>query len=176
MSAIRRITIKLTRIILRHAPADRREWAAAMGAEADSIENDLAALLWLLGSAVAITRMSGHPSRKRLKGISDDMEGAMKSNRQRALGMFSGVGIAVLTALCAFSLLQLLFHLIPSLNPASAPWLAWLVVLALPQIGFFAAATALWQKRRSMALGILLSAVFLGAHVAIHLATHGDGQ
>jgi hypothetical protein len=54
------------------------------------------------------------------------------------------------------------------------PW--WVAMIGIPEVIFIVAAVALWRKRRSIAVGILLSAVTLVAHFIVHVATHGNGQ
>jgi hypothetical protein len=100
-------------------------------------------------------------------------EGWMNDLRKRAVGIVSGVGIAAALAVCAFSLLYLASHFLPFADPERMPRLAWLIVITLPEVSFIFAAIALWRKRRSMAVGVLLSAIVLATHFAIHLATHG---
>jgi hypothetical protein len=46
-------------------------------------------------------------------------------------------------------------------------------VIVIPETIFIVAALALWHKRRSMATGIVLSAVTLIVHFIVHVATHG---
>jgi hypothetical protein len=54
------------------------------------------------------------------------------------------------------------------------PWAQWVTVIVIPETIFIGAAVlALRRKRRSMATGIVLSAITLIAHFVIHLATHG---
>jgi hypothetical protein len=53
------------------------------------------------------------------------------------------------------------------------PWAQWPAVIAIPETIFIVAALALWRKRRSMAAGIVLSAIVLFAHFIVHVATHG---
>jgi hypothetical protein len=47
-----------------------------------------------------------------------------------------------------------------------------LAVIVVPETIFLVAAVALWRNRRPMAVGLVLSAVILVAHVVVHLTTH----
>jgi len=47
-----------------------------------------------------------------------------------------------------------------------------LAVIVVPETIFIVSALALWRKRRSMAVGIVMSAVTLVAHVVVHLTSH----
>jgi hypothetical protein len=49
----------------------------------------------------------------------------------------------------------------------------WLLVILIPEIVFISTAVAVWRKRRSMAVGILLSAAILIVHFIVHITTHG---
>jgi hypothetical protein len=51
-------------------------------------------------------------------------------------------------------------------------WAELLAVIVIPETIFIVSALALWRKRRSMAVGIVMSAVTLVAHVVVHLTTH----
>ena len=153
----------LLRAVRRHSPSDSHDWASAMLREMDAIESDRAAVFWALGSSTAIL---GHWGRRSwANGV-----GA------RFFGILSGVGLAGVLALCAFGLLLLAFHFFPSSVDGRMPWLAWLIVIAIPMMIFSIAAVALWRTRRPLAVGVLLSATALGTHFVIALATHRNYQ
>ena len=71
---------------------------------------------------------------------------------------------------CAFGFVDLLFHLFPKWDLGPMPW--WMAVIVIPEIIFVLAIVTLWRKRRPMALGILLTAIILATHFAVHIATH----
>lgn len=100
----------------------------------------------------------------------------MDNMGKKAAWAVLGIVVACVLTLCAFGVLLLSFHFIPSLSVGQVPWLAWLVVIALPETIFVIAAVRLWQKRKPMAIGILLSAVVLATHFIMHIANHFHGQ
>ena len=51
-------------------------------------------------------------------------------------------------------------------------WTHWLAVIVIPEAIFIIAVVRLWRKRGPLAIGIILSAVVLAVHFAIHVATH----
>ena len=78
--------------------------------------------------------------------------------------------MAGLLVVCMFGVVDLLFHLFPKWDLGPMPW--WVAVIVIPEITFVVAIVALWRKRRPMALGILLTAVILATHFAVHIANH----
>ncbi len=91
---------------------------------------------------------------------------------KRAVGVASGIAIAFTLVLCAVGLLFLTAYLFPSLGLDRLEWTHWLTVIVIPEAIFIVAAMKLWRKRGPMAVGILLSAIVLAVHFAIHVATH----
>ncbi len=140
--------------------------------ELDFIGNDWEALFWALGSATAIFRHSGRGLKAWLGNNSGHEEGRMNDIGKRAVGVVSGVAIAFTLVLCAVGLLFLAAYLFPSLGLDHLEWTHWLTVIVIPEAIFIVAVVRLWRKRGPLAMGILLSAVVLAVHFAIHVATH----
>ncbi len=172
MPAIRRLAVRLLRAVLRHASAGNQEWANAMLRELDFIENDWAALFWALGSATAIFRHSGRGLKAWFGNKPGRREERMNNIGKRAVGVASGVVIAGALVVCAFGLLLLTAYLFPSLGLDHLEWTHWLAVIVIPEAIFIIAVVRLWRKRGPLAIGIILSAVVLAVHFAIHVATH----
>ncbi len=168
MRVPRKIATGLLRAVLRYSSAESQEWASAMLRELDFIESDWAALFWALGSTTAIFRHSGARLWVWLGKQFGFKEDRMNDFQRRAVGVISGVGIAIAATIC----LLVVIHL--SGNPERIPWIVWTVIATLLEIGFAIAAIALWRKRRPMAVGILLSAVLLGTHFVMYLSSHGS--
>jgi hypothetical protein len=171
MSPARRLASKLLHAVVRHSSSDTLDWANAMLRELDFIENNCSALFWALGSTTAIFR---HSVPRRLRSWvgkhSSQEEGPMLRHiRKNAAGTISGVAIAGGVLVCAFGLVRLSFLLFPA---SDVEWTAPLGMIAAPGTIFVIAAVALWRKRRSMAVGMVVSAVALVAHVVVHLTTH----
>jgi hypothetical protein len=140
--------------------------------ELDFIESDWSALFWAIGSATAIFRHSVPRGLKAwLVKCLDQKEGlGSESTGKKAVGLISGIVIAVAVAGCAFGLVSLIFYLFPAWDFGPVPW--WVGMMVIPEMICIGAAIALWRKRRLMAVGILLSAVTLGTHFIIRVTTH----
>jgi len=151
MSPVRRLATRLLSGMLRGGSPESREWASAMRRELDFIENDWAALLWAVGGTTAILGRSGG---------------------KKIAGVLAGIAIATLLTAGAFGAFALAFHFFPHSVEHSMPWAVWLAVVGLPLAIFIVVARILWRNRRPMAVGMLLSASALTAHVVVHMATH----
>jgi small-conductance mechanosensitive channel len=172
MSAIRKLASRLLRAVARFSPPASQDWAKAMLRELDFIESDWAAMLWALGSAGAIFRPSIPRSlRACLEKRSDQSQGAAKESiGKKAAGVTAGIVIVLAMTSLAFVLVRQLFYAFPAWDLGSMPW--WVAMIVIPEIVFVVTALALWRKRRSMAAGILLSAIVLAVHFVVHAATH----
>ena len=173
MSPTRKLASRLLRAVVRHSSSDSRDWASAMLGELDYIESDWAALFWALGSAGAIFRHSVPRGFRAWFGKRlHREEGLMLNIRKNAAGALSGVVLAVGVLVGAFGLVRLLFVLFPVADLKRVQWAELLAVIVVPETIFIVAAVALWRKKRSMAVGIVMSAITLVAHVVVHLTTH----
>jgi hypothetical protein len=172
MGAPRRLARGLLRAVVRLAPAPAREWASAMLRELDFVEGEWAALAWALGSAAAIVRLSARNWRYWIDQFNSGRKQRMNSGGRKAVGVISGAVSALMLVGCAFGLLRLVDLLAPSLGIAHLEWTHWLSIIVIPEIIFVAAAILLWRKRGPIAAGILLVAIAVGLHVAIHVARH----
>jgi hypothetical protein len=145
-----------------------------MLSELDFIESDWAALFWALGSTSAIFRHSLSCGLRAWFGKrSNQGEGLMlKHIRRNAAGTLSGVVIAVGVLAGAFGVVRLLFVLFPASDLKQVQWAELLAVIVVPETIFIVSALALWRKRRSMAVGIVMSALTLVAHIVFHVTTH----
>jgi hypothetical protein len=173
MSLTRKLASGLLRAVVRHSSTDSQDWAGAMLGELDFIESDWAALFWALGSTSAIFRHSVPRALHAWFGrLSNQEEGRMlKHIRRNAAGTLSGVVIAVGVLVGAVGLVRLLFVLFPAAE-LKREWAELVAVIVVPETIFIGAAVALWRNRRSIAVGIVMSAVTLVAHVVVHLTTH----
>jgi hypothetical protein len=174
MSVTRRLASRLLGVAVRHSWSESQDWARAMLSELDSIESDWAALFWALGSARAIFKHS-IPRRLRAwlgKRSSQEERPILKHIRRNAAGTLSGIGIAVGVLVAAFGLVRLLLVIFPASTLKGVESAEMLAVIVVPETIFFVAAAALWRKRRPMAVGLVLSAVILVAHVVVHVTTH----
>lgn len=169
MSLPRRWATRLLHFTRDHSSDNSREWAEAMLRELDFIESDWAALFWALGSATAIFRQGGFVNGLR------DKEGRVNQSGKNAIGVVSGIGIGLAVAAAVIALRMMWYQYFPDPQAGVVPWRLLLLVFALPEVIFAATAIALWQKRRPMAVGVLLMAVGAAVHLAIHFASRWRG-
>lgn len=167
----RRIAIGLLRAALCFSSAESKEWASAMLRELDFIESDWSALLWALGSTTAVFWHSGRQLLTEFGNLLAFKEEKVNDNQKRIFGVAGGVGAGFFLAVGSFGLLLVILHAF--FDPGRMPFLTQLTIVGVPEIIFAVIAVKLWRKRRPMAVGILASAILLGAHVVTHLATHG---
>ncbi len=99
----------------------------------------------------------------------------MNNIGKKAVGVVSGFVVASLLVVGAFALLILSSRLFPALGLDHLEWTHWLTVIVMPEMIFIIAAVKLWNKRRSVAAGILLSAITLITHFVIHVAANWRG-
>ena len=99
----------------------------------------------------------------------------MKETVKDVGGVLAGVVLASVIVLCAYGLFRLGMHFFPAMGMNGLPFMAWLVVFALPETIFVIGIVRLWRKWKSVAVGILLMAVIFGAHFAMHIASHWQG-
>jgi len=99
----------------------------------------------------------------------------MKDMGKKAVGMVAGMVMATGLGLGALGLLVLSFHLFPTWGLERTEWVHWLTVIVIPETICIIAVAVLWQKRRPVALGILVAAIAMATHVVIHVASHWKG-
>ena len=172
MSILRRAAVSWLRSVVRNAPPTCQEWASAMLRELDFIESDWAALLWALGSTVAVSQHCLRVWRTWIKGGKE--EATMKESAIKMAGLLLGVLFAALLVVAAFGVFALLLHFFPAIG-GGVPWPSWLIVFLLPETLFVVGAVRLWRKRRPMAIGVQLAAAIFGTHFAMHIASHWNG-
>src|SRR5215472_5727991 len=165
MGTGRKLASALLKTALRHSSAESRCWAEAMLGELDFVESDWAALRWAVGGSTALLRHSASRRGSRWLTRMLGPEGEPASARKKALGAVLGVGLS--GAILALGVCGLWRHLLVYLPQAHWERAAIAVIAAL-EVGYLRGAIALWRHRRPVAVGILLAAVALTVHVAIH--------
>jgi len=168
MGAPRTLAAKLLRAVVRLAPAQSRDWAAAMLRELDFIEGDWAALFWALGSLAAILRHA--TTAWRARSIKKTKETTMSTTGKKVLIITMGALCLLGLAGCAFPMLLLVPDLFPELGHAWWPLAP--IAIAIPVIIIGFAAGFLWRKRGPVAAGVLLVVLAVAFHVAVHVAKH----
>jgi hypothetical protein len=170
--APRHLAIALLNAAARLAPPHAQDWAEAMLRELDFVSGDWAALWWALGGVGAIFHQAGRSWGQKIFERRRRVEEPMNSKGKKAVGVVSGAIAALLVVLCAFGLLRLTDLLFPALGIAGTEWTHWLSVIVIPEAMFVAAVIVLWRKRGPIAVGILVTAIAIGLHAALHMAGH----
>ena len=180
MGARRNLAAMLLRAMLRHAPTDRRAWAEAMLRELDFIDGEWAALFWAFGCTTAIFReclrgwvMWLEKQWTNLLGLRPGKEeNKMNSTGKKTLGVLAGVGMALALGVSAFLLRNVIADMLLAVGVPRTMWSHILSVILPTEVIVVAAAILLWRKQRApVAIGLLVPAVLMGAHVVVFLAT-----
>jgi hypothetical protein len=171
MAFPRRVAAELLRAMLRLSPEQSREWASAMLQELEFVEGDWEALFWALGCATAIFRRSGRPILSWVIRQLGFEEGKMSDFQRRAVGLFSGIGIAIVLTVCFMIVTHLSGHIF---GFDHSPWMIRVaaIMAGVLEVVFVASVIALWRNRRPMAVGVLVTALLLGTHFAMYISTH----
>jgi hypothetical protein len=178
MGAARNFAAKLLRAMLRYAPVERRAWVEAMLRELDFIEGEWAALFWALGCTGAIFRecLRGWGAWlwkqcASLFGIrSSEEENKMNSTGKKTLGVLAGVGMALGLGVVAYLLRYAIAGMLQAVGIAPTMWSHIFSVIVPTELIVVVAAILLWRRKRgAVAVGLLVPAVVMGAHVVIFL-------
>ena len=181
----RTLAAKLLQAMLRCAPPERRAWVEAMLRELDFIgldqtRGDWAALFWALGCTGAIFREClrgwGTWLWKQcagLFGIQSTEEGnKMNSTGKKTVGVLSGIGIALAFGVCMFLLRNVIADMLLAVGVPRTMWSHILSVILPTELIVVAAAILLWRRQRApLAIGLLVPAVGMAAHLAMFLAS-----
>ena len=180
MGAARTFAERLLRAMLSLVPAERRVWAEAMLRELDFIDGDWAALFWALGCTGAIFREClrgwGTWLLKQcasLLGIRQSEEGnKMNSTGKKTIGVLSGIGIALAFGVGVYLLRNVIADMLLAVGVPRTMWSHVLSTILPTELIVVGAAILLWRRQRAaVAIGLLVPAVLMGAHVVIFLAS-----
>jgi hypothetical protein len=155
--------------MIRHSPAQYREWGLAMLRETDFVENDWSALRWALGSMVALCRNSVSVELKALDGKCREL--SVKRIAQGTLPLLSGVAAALIFLSICVAAFSALLHA-SWFEPAQQKLADRLLIVAVPETVYLAGVLALWRRRKTFAVGILGSGVLLIVHTIMHFVSH----
>ncbi|HEY9127492.1 MAG TPA: hypothetical protein VIM62_10220 [Acidobacteriaceae bacterium] len=154
-----------------------REWAEGMLRELDFVKSDWAALRWALGGAMVVARRAaldwalGEMDKRRQR-----REQKMDQMGKKAGWMLAGALGTIALSLAALGLLFAVAVAFPKLGLDHAEWTHVLFVIVLPLAVCLSMAVWLWRRRRPAAIGILVAAVAMSTHVALHFAHHFGGR
>jgi len=180
MGAARNLAAKLLRAMLQYAPEEKRAWVEAMLRELDFIEGEWPALFWALGCTTAIFREClrgwGTWLRKQfgnLFGIrSVQEENKMNSTGKKTLGVLSGIGMALAFGFGAFLLRNVIADMLFAVGIPRTMWSHILSVMLPTELIVVVAAILLWRRKQAaVAVGLLVPAVLMGAHVVVILVS-----
>jgi len=141
--------------------------------ELDFVQGDWAALRWAVGGSTALLRHSASRRGRDWLTRALGAEGEPASARKKALGAV--LGVALSGAILALGVCGLWRHLVVLL-PQEEWQRATIAVIAALEVAYLRGAIALWRHRRPVAVGILLAAVALTVHVAIHTHASHEGS
>jgi hypothetical protein len=184
MGVARTVAEKLLRAMLRYAPEERRAWVEAMLRELDFIGLDSkwgewAALSWALGCTTVIFRecLRGWgiwlwKQFASLLGIRPNEEGnKMNSTGKKTLGVLSGIGIALAFGVGMFLLRNVIADMLLAVGVPRTMWSHIFSVILPTELIVIFAAILLWRRKRApVAVGLLVPALLMGAHLVIFLA------
>ena len=180
MGAARNFAAKLLRAMLRYAPPKRRDWVEAMLRELDFIEGEWPALFWALGCTTAIFRECLRDWSAWLWkqftnffGIrSSQEENKMNSAGKKTLGVLAGIGIALALGVIAFLLRNVIADMLLAVGIPRTIWSHIFSVMLPTELIVVGAAIVLWRRKQAaVAVGLLVPALVMGAHVVIFLVT-----
>ena len=138
--------------------------------EADVVESDWAALLWVLGSTTALCRYS---ILLELRALNKNCRKQLSAKRM-ARSMFPVLGGAaaavIFLSLCIATFAGLLQA--SGIQPIQQKLADRLLIVVIPETAYLASALALWRRKKTFAMGILGAGVLLMAHAMMHFAAH----
>jgi hypothetical protein len=174
----RNLAAQLLRALLRYAPEERRAWVEAMLRELDFIEGEWPALFWALGCTTAIFREClrgwGMWIRKQFAELfeiqSNQEDNKMNSTGKKTLGGLLGAGLALALGVGAYLLRFAIANMLQAVGIAPSMWSHIFSVIVPTELIVIVAAILLWRRKRTaVAVGLLVPAVLMGAHVVISL-------
>ena len=96
----------------------------------------------------------------------------MNSTGKTTLGVLSGVGIALAIGLGAFFLRNVIADMLLAAGIPRTTWTHILTVVMPTEAVVVVAAILLWRRKRApVAIGLLVTAFVMGAHIVVHLVT-----
>jgi hypothetical protein len=180
MGAAHNLAAKLLRAMLHYAPAEQRAWVEAMLRELDFVEGEWAALFWALGCSAVIFRECLREwgtwlwkQFANLFGIrSIQEENKMNSTGKKTIGVLSGMGIALALGVVAYLLRYVIADMLKAVGVAPTMWSHIFSVIVPTEVIVVVAAILLWRRKRAaVAVGLLVPAVLMGAHVVVFLVS-----
>jgi hypothetical protein len=138
--------------------------------EADFAEGDWRALLWVLGSTVALCRYS---ISLELKALNQNCREQLSARRiaRSAFPMLGGAAVAVIFLSFCIATFAGVLHA-SWFDPVQQKLADRLLIVVIPETAYLASAVALWRRKKTFAVGILGAGVLLMAHAIMHFAAH----
>lgn len=167
MSPIRGVARRVLQFVVRLAPPRTRSWGEAMIGEMDYIDDDWTALLWALGSTLALCRCSLIEHLRNLRNLPADEMSAQRKPTPLIKSILSGVGVAVVVLMISMLALTTLQRT-SWVEPSQARFVQLLFAVVIPDGLCLLAALALWRSQRRLASVILAAGAALGAHSIIY--------
>jgi hypothetical protein len=166
MSQIRGVARRVLYFVVRLAPPRTRSWGEAMIGEMDYIDDELDALLWALGSTLALCRCSLIEHLRNLRNLLAGEVPAQRGATHLIKSIVSGVGVAGVVLTISMLTLTTLQRT-ALVEPSQARFAQLLFAVVVPDGLCLLATLALWRPQRRLASGILAAGAALGAHSII---------
>jgi hypothetical protein len=170
MSLIRKAASRWLSLMTRYLPASGQEWASAVLREADFVEGDWPALLWALGSTLALCRYSIALKLRALNKTCREQLSA-KCMARSMFPMLAGAAAAVIFLSACVAIFAGLLHA-SWFDPVQQKLADRLLIVVIPETAYLAGAAALWRRKKTVAVGILGAGMLLMAHAVMHFAAH----
>jgi len=159
MAATRDAARRVLQFVIRRAPAGSRAWGDAMMREMDFVDSDWDALLWALGSTVALCR---HSLIEQLR----NRRWSLQRNARVIASVLSGVAAAATVLIISMLTLQSIQRT-SWYAPSQGRLVELLFAVVIPDALCLLGAVILWRTHRRLASGILAAGAALGAHSII---------
>ncbi len=167
MSFIRGVAQRVLHVVVRVAPPRSRSWGEAMIREMDYVVDDWAALLWALGSTVALCR---HSLIEHLRNRRDRPAREVLA-QQRPAHLIASVLLGVAAAAMVLTISMLILTTLQRTSwfePTQPRRVQLLFAVVIPDAVCLLGAVALWRSQSRLASGILAAVAALGAHSIIY--------
>jgi hypothetical protein len=166
MSSIRGAVRRVLHFVVRLAPSRSRSWGEAMLREMDYVDDDWAALLWALGSTLALGR---HFLSEQLRNWRERSAREALSQRSppRIVSALFGVAAAAMVLTISMLTLTTLRRTL-WVEPDQARLVPLLFAVVIPDAVCLVGAVALWRPQSRIGSGILAAVAALGAHSIIY--------
>ena len=166
MASIRGAARRVLHFVVRLAPPRSRSWGEAMIREMDCVDDDAAALLWALGSTLALCRCSAIEYLRNWRERSAREE-LLRRPVSRIVSVLFGLAAAMTVLTISISVLATIRRA-SWFDPGQARLAQLLFAVVVPDALCLLGAVALWRPKRQLSSGTVAACAALGAHSIIY--------